>query len=161
MIKTYICKTRKVLSYPIKIKKEIHTLKFTGGDPPIRYSTFQTDNPILQDAIEKNPAYGIKFELERGQQLGQPAKKPGKTVKVGNMVITEKQPTQKKKQDEKKEPPIVDNEVTSGQKAKNFLWGCKKLEGKFTAKMLQNNAKIIETAKKLNVIFPNWPQFNE
>lgn len=160
MTKVYICKTRKVLSYPIMIGKELHTIKFTGGEPPIRYSAFQTNNPKLQDAIEKNPAYGVKFELERGQKLGQPPKKPVKKVKVGNIVVSEK--IKEKTEEPKKDvPKIIGNDVTSGQKAKNFLWGCKKLEGKFTAKMLQNNPKIIETAKKLNVIFPNWPQFNE
>jgi len=165
MTKTYVCKNRKVLSYPILIGKILHTIKFRGGEPPKRLSSFMTNNIQLQEAIEKNPGYGTIFELDAVskkqskifQQRGNPKK-----YRIGNTIVTKLGLKEEKKEEKGEEkPPTIVHKITSGQKAKLHMMNIEELDGKLTRSMLVNNPKIIETAKKFNIVFPDWPQFNE
>lgn len=157
MTKIYNAKDVRMLSYPIILNGEIITLKFRGGDPPKRPAIYMTDDAQLQAAIEKNGNYGKLFELDKTSIPTVKTPKLGKTrksKKVGPIVA-------KKVEVIKKVEPIVVNEVTSGQKARLWLFDYKPLEGKIVGKMLNNNDKIIKVAKDNNIIFPNWPAYNE
>jgi len=82
-----------------------------------------------------------------------PEAKPDPEVKEDPVPVTG--PTPEVLPEEVKYPPVVNKEVTSGQKARNFLV---KHFDDVKVSMLRNNTQIRALAKERNVGFPKWPK---